>query len=306
MPHILHGGLDPVLGLRRYVINHLFRSALSQFAKSPYWARTWIVQEITLARECLLLSHSGTWNSKNFSLLFTEFLWHHNSPDEEMRHKYPESLFGIRDHDGRAVIANSFPESRSIHSFVSRFGETKCADKRDRIYRVLGLVSGGRGFPVDYKRSQSALLLDVLEYFVPRYDHLGENFFRLIVDLEIALEVTVNGFCRACAKSIDQTAAKMSDLHYTPEVNLLFVKHEANQPVRAKRCWLELLLPASHKLRCKICSQAMHKFWCRTGDTIASVRFLRVAPQLMYYAVEHKAAADSVSSSGKSSGGWAD
>lgn len=160
----------------------------------PYWTRTWIVQEIMLAKECFVVSSLG--------LLPWRCLRSLTRPMTATRHqRYTEPAFLAHLCDWRRIWepTNNQGSKEGLEFYLKAFSNTTCADVRDRVYGLLGLAYNVGKLQVDYQRSPSMLLLDVLEYCA-REDRTPPYHLAVLSDiLQPALGVDLRERCRQCA-----------------------------------------------------------------------------------------------------------
>ena len=121
----------------------------------PYWWRSWVAQEIFLAKECHIICRRGllAWDRFRGVGAYYTYL-----PLNYMDHS--TGSFDIQ----RQVRSSKPP----LVKLLIESDRTECSDPRDRLFSVLGMVEHGRGFTVDYSMSNHELLLEALEYFLPK------------------------------------------------------------------------------------------------------------------------------------------
>lgn len=119
----------------------------------PYWHRMWIVQEILLAKKVFVLTKDSTidpevfigmdaWNPEDFSDPFYSMM------------------------ASRRI--NSDRRIQTIESLLPKYRRNHCSEPKDRIYALIGLTTIPPTFPIDYRRSDRMIFLDVLEHLVIR------------------------------------------------------------------------------------------------------------------------------------------
>jgi hypothetical protein len=138
---------------------------------NPYWNRAWIVQEILLAKQVtvvmsgekvdyLRLGHAIT-RSADLTRLEEDAaaslwaFWFSRWKEPPHLRKEPITLGWVRDIRDR----DGFWDLIQMHK------GSKCADERDRIYSLLGLISDGHLFKVDYNESAADLFWRVGKHF---------------------------------------------------------------------------------------------------------------------------------------------
>jgi len=137
---------------------------------NPYWGRLWIVQEIALAQHAHLIL--GALLVAVPELLPLTYDWEdHLDMHEATIEKQERALHAIRERLNmiRGVIWKSdLPVVRSswpLWELVPQYKSSKCEDKRDSIYGLLGMVDLVMPFPVDYNCTKEELFARTLLYF---------------------------------------------------------------------------------------------------------------------------------------------
>lgn len=143
---------------------------LLDLCEDEYWYRTWVIQEILLAKELHIMSQCGkfSWHALSYFLL-------RNKSTLDMEHSLP--LRHATDH--RTVLTKSRAsilcrERQStpgrmhachLTDLVVKFGKSRCGDVRDRVLGLLGLADLGanKEFRVDYAMNVEALFHYMVE-----------------------------------------------------------------------------------------------------------------------------------------------
>ena len=133
---------------------------------NPYWSRAWIKQEILLARKVrvILRGASIEWTVLGSAIARSGHL--DSLDNEHAAHLW--SFWGERwrnKHGRKEVAASSRPDLFSFWSLMHMHRTSDCADKRDRVYSLLGLIDEAHGFPVNYEETVADLFWRVGEYF---------------------------------------------------------------------------------------------------------------------------------------------
>jgi hypothetical protein len=122
-------------------------SAVKDLLARPYWSRLWIVQEVILARDILVLCGSSmtSWSR------FEDFL-------------KGDFLFWNSDSHPAGNLIRTRLETRAplLFEAILRFKENECKDPRDKVYGLVGLTGDGQQVPVDYSKSVSDIYTDVV------------------------------------------------------------------------------------------------------------------------------------------------
>lgn len=136
----------------------------------PYWNRLWTVQEFILAKDLVLLcGHQGvTWDC------LERFYDSHGAAMFDLRaaRKYGEhfeSCLGsatehirMRKHAASTANATGTAPRLSLTLALKRFGNLQCADTRDRVYALLGIVRDDQQLTVDYRQTPRAVFVDAM------------------------------------------------------------------------------------------------------------------------------------------------
>ena len=183
-----------VLGWIALITCHWHVRAVPQLRILPYWNRVWILQEILLAKNPLLLigNRSLDWHK------FTAAICALNFP----------RIFSLTSPIGRLTLFSNWQHLRDLCSNLRQQPErnlpafddllvlrTECSDVRDRIYGILSMISGNQQFPVDYSEGPNALLLRSCETFGGT---TYEDLISLLHTLSRMLENAFRAVCTQC------------------------------------------------------------------------------------------------------------
>lgn len=123
-----------------------FRDAI---LKNPYWRRMWIVQEIILAQDLVFLYRD---------------IW--ITPEWIQKNSWNESLALIQDRmaflDKRFMDFAYPTRYLRLSTLLGRYQHQQCADDRDKIYALLGLLPGTYPIRADYSKSVFQLAIEVV------------------------------------------------------------------------------------------------------------------------------------------------
>lgn len=130
-----------------------------------YWHRTWIAQEILLARQIVVINRANemSWDSMITTMKFIA--------KRTLRPRawafLNTSLIPTFDSHRAFQASNrtNIREGRSIKVFLSWLGDSLCMDPRDRIYSQLSLVPEGNLFTVNYDEGVYSLFWRAGEFF---------------------------------------------------------------------------------------------------------------------------------------------
>ena len=183
---IIWPGILPDLGRRYLLAYHVLkglatrnaRDETRRLAKVPpgmgnlligigepaYWARTWILQEIFLAQTPKLMIGSRLVDFEHFATFYTFF-------KDVTRLSLPAFLYDVcKDRINVPSNNRQSPASRfrSSHDCLRLSAYSKCSDKRDRIYGVMGLCPQLSALPVSYEIGMDELIMVVLLHLRPQ------------------------------------------------------------------------------------------------------------------------------------------
>lgn len=137
-------------------------------ARSSYWNRMWIVQELILARNPGIIYGTQVlpWVAF-FPSLYLNYL-----RCGACKNAAEALVARLRDLGGSAGPSNfenryrsSIPGKWSLFRLVLEVGHHQCSDNRDKIHALLGLASDGHKFQVDYNVSSCELFFQVLQKY---------------------------------------------------------------------------------------------------------------------------------------------
>jgi hypothetical protein len=131
---------------------------LGELAAMEYWSRLWIVQEITLARRAFVVLDSRLIPWERFRSTIWEIYKTDLGYDDARNYELPVHHF-------INLIRTSLFSRVCINDLLVKHKSSKCADRRDGVYGLLGLASGAQGFVIDYQRTAADLLFAVVDHF---------------------------------------------------------------------------------------------------------------------------------------------
>ena len=144
--------------------------ALQKLCERDYWTRLWVIQEILLAKELILLCGNRT-------LSWDAFKYASAGPASVKGFaglKRSDSVFGPVHNAKMAMSKSQFRElshqralqrPRYLRQLIEAYGNAQCTDIKDRIYGLLGLSrdwSRDDGIDIDYSRTELSLLVETL------------------------------------------------------------------------------------------------------------------------------------------------
>lgn len=183
--------------------------ALAVLLQHNYFTRLWIVQEILLAKNIIVLTTHPKignvwipWNAMSqVARDSDDLLRHHNVP--------VVALALLQEHTARHQ-----GNIKDLFDYLRMFHGGRCQDARDRVYSLMGLVETHNRISVDYERPVHNVFLDIVEVLL--YDRgtrsgiktqdfdgevVNENFRQPIIDLLMVMG-TQMGFTDPQQKSL--------------------------------------------------------------------------------------------------------
>jgi hypothetical protein len=139
----------------------------------PYWCRAWIVQEILLARHVVVLLRGMRLDYASLGRAIARSADPNDIDDDSAaqlwtfwasRWKKPQH----KKRDSITVDWLRYQRDRDrdhFWSLIHMHKSAKCTDVRDRIYSLLGLISGDHSFKVDYSENAVDLFWRAGEHF---------------------------------------------------------------------------------------------------------------------------------------------
>ncbi|KAF2725362.1 HET-domain-containing protein [Polychaeton citri CBS 116435] len=150
-------------------------SFMGQLAKTSYFDRMWVVQELVLARDVQLLCGRQTlsWDD----LVETLNCW-----DPAYTLGNHKRIRKIIDHKVKRLSAGVIANSGTVDDLVElllSYGDGMCTEPRDKIYSLLGLVwsedsLSGKHLPIDYNKPIFEVLVDFVDLLGRARDIDGE------------------------------------------------------------------------------------------------------------------------------------
>jgi hypothetical protein len=151
-----------------HVSHALIDAGAQDLYQRDYWLRTWVIQEILLAKELVVFIGAETiaWRYVSAFLLFGE-----SRMASKLEHVIPSSdsadvlrtTHAYRIFQQRVVFQGTM-HSHPLISLLRQFAHSQCRDTRDRVFGLLGLAEQGEDFPVDYNMAKSDLFTYTLNF----------------------------------------------------------------------------------------------------------------------------------------------
>lgn len=159
-PHALDDDDVPFFD-RKYERSHM-DCAIKSLLTRDYFSRMWVVQEILLARDVLIICGS--------TCRYWDFLARYArgnlSIDNPFKPYIPNSAQALI--TARADLKSKKHSQPQLGVFLMQFGRAKCSDARDRVYGLLGLIRATHPDstipPADYTISTVQLYFSVMNF----------------------------------------------------------------------------------------------------------------------------------------------
>jgi hypothetical protein len=155
--------------------------AIAELCSRNYWKRMWIVQEIILASNLIVLCGEEACAWENFIALNEALEEHHfttNSLDsDKIKRSNANRILGHYRRWSRFEIHES-KRRNSIWYLLRRYKDMECTDIRDKIYALMGLTH--EQIDIDYAQDCTALQV----YARVIWSHQGKETYLLPSDIE--------------------------------------------------------------------------------------------------------------------------
>ncbi|KAH6955989.1 heterokaryon incompatibility protein-domain-containing protein [Ilyonectria sp. MPI-CAGE-AT-0026] len=170
-------------------------SSLIWFFHHPWWTRTWVIQEVALAKNVHILCgpHQLCWST--IHSLIIAWMDSKNVPDLETCNSRQAAALRslgmlIANHtEALARLREEFqsnpsaPECMELANLLWSFKYHSATDARDKIYGFLGLLKG-HGLRVDYSKAPQDIYISVFQSFLVR--DRGLDWFRWMTGEQIS------------------------------------------------------------------------------------------------------------------------
>lgn len=135
-------------------------SCLNTLFSLPYWSRLWIVQEILLARRVVL--HYGP----------LKLPWRklQELASSDSYYGMPHNITSFLLPAGTNSRYSKVRDNYSLMIAMTLFSGQGCADPRDKVYGLMGIVEEDERLDVDYEKAPRGVLLDAIEVIMKRLD----------------------------------------------------------------------------------------------------------------------------------------
>jgi hypothetical protein len=147
---------------------HRMQWAMQDLLQNPWFQRVWIIQEIALARDAVVIS--GEWELPWKSLL-DAYKWMDENKLEGIMWCEDQFNDGHRLSRFEKSKANAMRED--IRSLLLYHRGTLASNPRDHVFAFVGLAEDGNQFSVDYSLSPSEILKDTARHILVAQNKLG-------------------------------------------------------------------------------------------------------------------------------------
>ncbi|KAF2114171.1 heterokaryon incompatibility protein-domain-containing protein [Lophiotrema nucula] len=140
--------------------SHVMDTALVLLSGHPYWSRTWIAQEVLLARALRVLIGTREMEWQRLIRAIEAYMkYSETSSAKPFRQKFAPMKFHV---ERQTRVQDSYDSAAGeVWKLLTWLGDTNCLDSRDRIYALLALVRSRKPdlvpFETDYNEHRFAL-----------------------------------------------------------------------------------------------------------------------------------------------------
>jgi hypothetical protein len=150
-----------------------YKSQVQSLFKRPYWDRLWILQEVLMGQNILVLcgDRSFTWEKLEAPFVpqgIEDRVW-----------TYPVDIYNV----ALSLIeekASLQGTNRRLSYILETFAGLQCQDPRDKVYGLLSLVRSSGAIPVDYSKTSTEVFFNTIQRIFK-----GESF----MDIESYFDV---------------------------------------------------------------------------------------------------------------------
>ena len=138
---------------------HQFESQVQSLFRRPYWNRLWILQEVLMGQNVLVLCGNQSFTWKRLEALFVpqgigDRLW-----------TYPVQIYDVALSliEEKAFFKGA---NRRLSYMLESFAGLQCEDTRDKVYGLLSLVRNSGAIPVDYSKTSAGVFFNAIQRIV--------------------------------------------------------------------------------------------------------------------------------------------
>jgi hypothetical protein len=166
----------PNYALNNFVINPDYDQkwdALAELCDRRYWKRRWVIQEIFLARKCVIQCGVDIlhWDAFEAVCMEIERPYAFGPVPPE-----PPNLISIRRtlavKMGTLRIRHQQLNASGLQFLLEAFEDSHCKEARDKIYSMVSLIefSSSQTIVADYQKAMFEVYVDVIRFLLPSYE----------------------------------------------------------------------------------------------------------------------------------------
>ena len=158
---------------------------------NPYWARTWVVQEITLSderfRQVLYGSNSLPWACLSTLVGYCNGPSDTWLPGSRLKHDHMEQLQSsfLAKYCMSSINLMALPKPEQVRALLQDFGQTLCSDIRDPIFLLRMIVNDPEFIEVDYRMTPNIVFFSSLSRFLTFWQIDEQRHLRVLTSLEL-------------------------------------------------------------------------------------------------------------------------
>jgi ankyrin repeat protein len=138
---------------------HQYESEVQSLFRRPYWDRLWILQEVLMGQNILVLCGNQSFTWKRLEALFVP------QGIEDRLWTYPVHIYKV----ALSLIeekASFKGANRRLSYMLESFAGLQCEDTRDKVYGLLSLVRISGVIPVDYSKTSADVFFNAIQRIV--------------------------------------------------------------------------------------------------------------------------------------------
>lgn len=145
--------------------------ALEKWCAHPYWSRTWVIQEILLAKKAILICGRRQLNTQRALETLKHVRWLSKEVPAATRATIQASPAGLLlDQVDKSLCNDDHYTPAPLASLILANRHSKCADPRDHVYALLSLASDccvGHTIKVDYTAPIEVFFCQIIAFCAP-------------------------------------------------------------------------------------------------------------------------------------------
>ena len=158
-------------------ISNEHESALDEACHNTYWTRIWIIQELVMATDIVLMCGTAKMEWRNFTYAMRQLSYIRYKTNSVM------DLIYLRERLSKSPAADHLKVETEMITFAEAYGRDrldrllllfrnhKSTDSRDRVYALLGLATRGLRIDIDYTVDRETLAERVIKLCQEYDDH---------------------------------------------------------------------------------------------------------------------------------------